>query len=89
MNRGRKHSKKGKDRHFKVFEEYNKKLMSFPVVNDPFMSRKRAQYRKLATEQVGPNVFDRLTTQPKISSVSDDSNSTAGIPKLSTRSVER
>lgn len=52
--------KSKKDKHFEVFKEYNKKLLSFPVVNDPFMARKRQQYKK---SNVGPSVFDRLAGQ--------------------------
>lgn len=40
-------SKKNKDKNFEVFKEYNKKLLSFPTAPDPFMERKREQYKKL------------------------------------------
>lgn len=66
-----------KDKHFEVFKEYNKKLLSFPVVNDPFMARKRQQYKK---SNAGPTVFDRLTGQKP---ASDDAISTNGLKKVS------
>ena len=42
-----KRSKKTKDKNFEVFKEYNRKLLSFPTANDPFMAHKRMQYKKL------------------------------------------
>ena len=49
---------RSRDKNFEAFKEYNKRLLSFPVMNDPFMSHKRQLYIKARN---GPTVFDRLT----------------------------
>ena len=64
-------TKKNRDKNFEVFKEYNKKLLSFPTAQDPFLTHKREQYKKLQGQEAGSNVFNRLTQQRGLNSSRD------------------
>ena len=53
--------KKIDDKNFEVFKEYNKALLSFPTEQDPYLTHKREQYRRLQGLNTQKNVFNRLT----------------------------
>ena len=53
--------KKIDDKNFEMFKGYNKALLSFPTAQDPYLTHKCEQYRRLQGQNAQKNVFDRLT----------------------------